>query len=354
MPEFGPLQHRGNRGLRDRSLRAVQSGVHLCLPSPPQQPDGMSDGHPGSSPALCSGTEEDGGATSDPWTLDPQDTGADEEASDPPQIPSPNSSMTTKELQEYWKNEKCYRKPVKLLFEIASARIAENNFSKFVMYKIVIVQTGSFDGNKAVVERRYSDFEKLHKNLLKDFSEEMEDIVFPKKHLTGNFTAEMISERKLAFKDYLRLLYSMQYIRRARAFTDFLTRAELEEAYSCLRAGQYTKALDIFFQVVPLQEKLTHHHPALLVPSLCAMLVCHRDLERPLEAYAVGERALLLLQGRGGHRYYTPLLEAMIHLAYQLGKDFVSLQEKLEESQLRKIPAKMVTLKELTVREYLH
>ena len=47
--------------------------------------------------------------------------------------PSPNSSMTTGELQEYWRKEKrCWRR-VKLLFEVASARIEERKVSKFVV-----------------------------------------------------------------------------------------------------------------------------------------------------------------------------------------------------------------------------
>ncbi|XP_006873783.1 PREDICTED: sorting nexin-20 isoform X2 [Chrysochloris asiatica] len=76
-----------------------------------------------------------------------------------------NSSMTTKELQEYWQNEKCHWKPVKLLFEIASAHIEERKASKFVMYQIVVIQTGSFDSNKAIVERRFSDFVSLQERL---------------------------------------------------------------------------------------------------------------------------------------------------------------------------------------------
>ncbi|XP_017534184.2 sorting nexin-20 isoform X1 [Manis javanica] len=268
--------------------------------------------------------------------------------------PSPHSSMTTRELQEYWRRERGCWKRVKLLFEITSARIEERKVSKFVMYQIVVIQTGSFDNNKALLERRYSDFEMLQRSLQKAFREEIEDVVFPKKHLMGNFTEEMISERKLAFREYLHLLYSIRCIRRSREFIDFLTRPELKEAFSCLRAGQYTKALDILVHVVPLQEKLTAHCPVMVVPSLCAMLVCHRDLECPVEAFAAGERALQCLQAREGHRYYAPLLDAMIRLAYMLGKDFVSLQERLQESQLRKPTPRNFTLKELTVREYLY
>ncbi|KAG3257320.1 SNX20, partial [Ictidomys tridecemlineatus] len=199
--------------------------------------------------------------------------------------PSSNSSMTTRELQEYWKNEKCRWKHVKLLFEIASARIEEGKVSKFVMYQIVVIQTGSFDSNKAVLDRRYSDFERLHKNLLKTFREEMEDVVLPRKRLTGNFSEEMICERKLALKEYLGLLYALRCVRRSREFADFLTRPELREAFGCLRAGQYARALDLLVRVVPLQEKLTAHCPTAAVPALCAMLVCHRDLERPAEAF---------------------------------------------------------------------
>lgn len=47
--------------------------------------------------------------------------------------PSPNSSMTTRELQEYWRQEKGAWNPVKLLFEVASARIEETKASKFVV-----------------------------------------------------------------------------------------------------------------------------------------------------------------------------------------------------------------------------
>ncbi|XP_004693587.1 PREDICTED: sorting nexin-20 [Condylura cristata] len=298
--------------------------------------------------------------------LDQHPAGTKQEASaigpDPPLpgseghlgTPSSNSCMTTRELQEHWRREKCGWKPVKLLFEVASARIEERKVSKFVMYQIVVVQTGSFDSNKAVLERRYSDFEKLQKNLLKAFREEIEDISFPKKRLLGNFSEEMMRERRLAFQEYLSLLYPIRCVRRSREFIDFLTRPELREAFGCLRAGRYVEALGILVHVVPLQEKLTPHCPTTRVPALCAMLVCHRDLERPREAFAAGERALQHLQAREGHRYYAPLLEAMVRLAYALGKDFVSLQERLEESQLRRPSPRAFTLKELTVREYLY
>ncbi|XP_060110066.1 sorting nexin-20 [Heteronotia binoei] len=267
--------------------------------------------------------------------------------------PSPSSSMTTKELQEYWRNEKLSFRAVRVLFEISSARIVEKAFSKYVKYQIIIIQTGSFDSNRSIIERRYSDFERLHADLLKTFYDEMEDIPFPKKSLTGNFSEEIITERKLAFQDYLRLLYSIECIQTSRIFINFLIEPEMAEAYSCLRGGQYTKGLEIFLQVVPLQEKLTKHKPILLVPALCAILICHKDLDDPRSAYEFGEKALLRLQNHPNHRYFMPLLETMISLAYALGKDFITLQEKLEERKAKKGPRKVVTLKELAVQEYI-
>ncbi|KAL1783949.1 sorting nexin-20 [Sigmodon hispidus] len=267
--------------------------------------------------------------------------------------PSSNSSMTTRELQEHWQKEKSRWKHVKLLFEIASARIEERRVCKFVMYQIVVIQTGSFDSDKAVLERRYSDFERLQKALLKRFGPELEDVAFPRKRLTGNLSAETISERRLELRDYLRLLYAVRAVRRSREFVDFLTRPELREAFGCLRAGQYARALDVLGRVLPLQEKLTAHCPTASVPALCATLVCLRDLERPAEAFAVGERALQRLWARESHRYYAPLLDAMVRLAYALGKDFASLQNRLDDCQLRRPTHRGFTLKELTVREYL-
>ncbi|KAM4834000.1 sorting nexin-20 isoform 2-T3 [Thomomys bottae] len=267
--------------------------------------------------------------------------------------PSSNSSMTTRELQECWQKEKGHWKPVKLLFEIASARIEERKLSKFVLYQIVVVQTGSFDSGRAVVERRYSDFERLHRSLRKAFAEEMEDVALPRKRLAGCLAAAAVGERARALREYLRQVHAIRAVRRSREFADFLTRPELCEAFGCLRAGRYARALELLGRALPLHEKLTAHWAPARVPALCALLLCHRDLGRPDDAFAAGERALRCLQARESHRYYRPLLDAMVHLAYALGKDFVSLQALLEESRLRRPADRSVTLKELTVREYL-
>ncbi|KAG8563357.1 hypothetical protein GDO81_016034 [Engystomops pustulosus] len=276
--------------------------------------------------------------------------------------PSGNSSschhhlMTTRELQLYWNKEKYNEKPVKLLFQIQSTRIAEDFLSKFVMYQIVIIKTGSFDGKKVFIERRYSDFENLHRNLLKDYKEEMEDIVFPKKVLMGNLNEEMINKRMVTLKDYLEELYSIKCIRKSQKFIAFFIEHELEEGYSCIRGGQYSKAVGIIQQVIYLQEKLVEHFPTLMVPSLCALVVCHKDLNQAEVAYEFGMKAVELLEKHTMHKYYTPLLDTLISLAYKIGKDFVMLREKLQinETKLKRtFDFEMLTLKELVIQEYV-
>ncbi|XP_018113290.1 sorting nexin-20 isoform X2 [Xenopus laevis] len=275
-------------------------------------------------------------------------------SSDSSLTPCQHYLMTTRELQMYWKKEKHSSKPDKLLFEIPSTRIAEDFLSKFVIYQIVIIRTGSFDGNKVFIERRYSDFEKLHRTLLKEFKEEMEDVLFPKKVLIGNLTSEMISKRMLGLKNYLDELYAIKCVRWSKIYIDFFLDPELDEGYSCLRGGQYKKAMEIFQQIVCLQEKLTQHCSILMVPPLCALVVCHKDLDNLEKAYDVGMNALTLVEKHPGHKYYTPLLDTLISLAYKLGKDFLSLREKFERGKNRMMKGheiEMVTLKELAVKE---
>uniref|UniRef100_A0A671TJ25 PX domain-containing protein n=1 Tax=Sparus aurata TaxID=8175 RepID=A0A671TJ25_SPAAU len=85
------------------------------------------------------------------------------------------SSLTTKELQQNWRAVKQSERPVRLLFEIPSARIIEHTLSKHVVYEVVVMRSGSFDSRRVSVERRYSDFSRFHHKLLEEFDEELEE-----------------------------------------------------------------------------------------------------------------------------------------------------------------------------------
>ncbi|XP_026859060.1 sorting nexin-20 isoform X1 [Electrophorus electricus] len=263
------------------------------------------------------------------------------------------SCLTTGELQQHWRAVKQNIRSIKVLFEIPSARIVEHASSRYVVYQIAVIRSGSYDCKHVAIERRYSDFLHLHQQLLQDFSEELEEVTLPKKKLVRNFSEENIAERRVALCDYLTQLYARCYVRRSPTFIAFFTHPELKISYDLLRGGRFSHALEALQSVLVLQEKLSIHDPALLVPTMCALVVCHRDLGNLDRAFQTGHRALPTMRRYGLCRYHGPLLEAMVDLGYQLANPVAQLQDELIKMQNSPHgPVSMVTLKELVVQEF--
>ncbi|XP_071760819.2 sorting nexin-20 [Centroberyx gerrardi] len=265
------------------------------------------------------------------------------------------SCLTTKELQQNLRAVKRRTRPVRLLFEIPSTRIIEQTLSKYVVYQVVVIRSGSFDSRRVSVERRYSDFSRFHQQLLEEFSEELEEVTLPRKLLTGNFSPESISERRLALQDYLAKLYAIRCIRYSRHFPEFFTEQEQRRAHGLLRAGQFTPALELLQTVLDIQEKLAPwQSPVLLVPTLCALAVCHRDLNDAEQAFATAHKAVPTVRRYGLKNYRAPLLELLVDLGYQLGRPVAQLQEEL--TLLRDAERGLVSfrsLKELVVQKFI-
>ncbi|XP_070828843.1 sorting nexin-20 [Chaetodon trifascialis] len=270
-----------------------------------------------------------------------------------PEAPS-CSSLTTKELQQNWRAVKQRERPVRLLFEIPSTRIVEHTLSRYVVYEVVVMRSGSFDSRRLSVERRYSDFNRFHHKLLEEFNEELEEAVLPRKHLTGNFSPEIISERRLCLQDYLAKLYSIRCVRRSPRFAAFFTEQEQRRARGLLRAGQFQAALEQLQAVLEIEEKLLPwQKPTLIVPTLCAMAVCHRDLENPEEAFAAAQRALPPVRRYGLKQYRAALLDLLVDLGYELGRPVAQLQEELtvlKDAERGEVSPR--SLKELVIQEF--
>ncbi|XP_034031638.1 sorting nexin-20 [Thalassophryne amazonica] len=265
------------------------------------------------------------------------------------------SSLTTKELQQNWRAVKQRDRPIRLLFEIPSARIVINMLSKYVVYEIVVMRSGSFDSKRVSVERRFSDFSHFHQLLLAEFNEEIEEVVLPPKRLTGNFNPEHISERRLALQDYLAKLYAVRCVRYSCHFPKFFTEQEQRRAHVLLRSGQFKLALEQLQNILEIQEKLAPWQSAtFLVPTLCALAVCYRDLEEPEQAFAVAQRALPPVRRYALKTYRAPLLELLVDLGYQLGRPVAQLQEELTvvRDAERGVMASR-SLKELVVQEFI-
>ncbi|XP_023252786.1 sorting nexin-20-like [Seriola lalandi dorsalis] len=265
------------------------------------------------------------------------------------------SSLTTKELQQNLRAVKQRQRLVRLMFEIPSTRIVDRALSKYVVYEIVVMRSGSFDSHRVSVERRYSDFSRFHHKLQEEFGEELEEVLLPRKLLTGNFSPDIISERRLALQDYLAKLYSVRCARHSPHFPTFFTEQEQRRAHSLLRAGQFQAALQQLQVVLEIQEKLLPwQSPTLIVPTVCALAVCYRDLEQPEQAFAAAQRALPPVRRYGLKRYRASLLDLLVDLGYELGRPVAQIQDEL--TALRDAERGEVTsrsLKELVVQEFV-
>lgn len=198
------------------------------------------------------------------------------------------------------------------------------------MYQVVVMRSGSFDSHRVSVERRYSDFLTFHHRLLEEFQEELEDVLLPRKLLTGNFSPETISERRLALQDYLAKLFSTRCVRHSPQFPAFFTEAELKRAHVLLRAGQFQEAVELLQAVLEIQEKLLPwQRSTLTVPTLSALAVCYRDLDEPEQAFGSAHKALPAVRRYGPRSYRAALLELLVDLGYQLRRPVAQLQHEL-------------------------
>lgn len=240
------------------------------------------------------------------------------------------SSLTTKELQQNWREEKRRERPHSLLFELPSYRVINTTFGKHVVFEVVIMRSGSFDAHRVSVERRYSDFFKLHQTLLKEFNEELDEIILPGKLLTGNFNTECLLERRIALQDYVAKLYAKGCVRYSIHFANFFTDQEMKKAHNLLRAGQFKPCLHLLQLVLEIQEKLAPWQSATLtVHTLATLAVCHRDLDEPEEAYAAANRALPAVRRYGLKEYRAPLLQTLLDVGYSLGRPVAQVQDEL-------------------------
>jgi len=217
------------------------------------------------------------------------------------------------------------------------------------------MRSGSFDSCRVSVERRYSNFCRLHHKLLEEFDEQLEEVVLPRKLLTGNFSPENISERRLALQDYLAKLFAVRYVRHSHHFSDFFTEQEQRRAHMLLRAGQFTAALGLLQTVLEIQEKLSPwQKPTLMVPTLSALAVCYRDMDEPQQAFTAAQRALPPVRRYKLQVYRASLLELLVDLGYQLGRPVAQLQDELTSLRdAERGEVSLRSLKEVVIQEFI-
>ncbi|NP_001096798.1 sorting nexin-21 [Bos taurus] len=214
---------------------------------------------------------------------------------------------------------------------------------------------GPPDSQPAQISRRYSDFERLHRNLQRQFRGPMASISFPRKRLRRNFTAETIARRSRAFEQFLGHLQAVPELRHAADLQDFFVLPELRRAQSLTCTGLYREALALWANAWQLQAQLgIPCGPDRRLLTLAGLAVCHQELEDASEARACCERALQLLGAESPHPLLAPFLEAHVRLSWRLGLDKRHSEARLQALQEAGLtPTPPPSLKELLIKEVL-
>ncbi|XP_051916373.1 sorting nexin-20 [Hippocampus zosterae] len=121
-----------------------------------------------------------------------------------------------------------------------------------------------------------------------------------------------------------------------------------------MRAGRYADALEQLDCVLAVHDKLLpwqRQSGTWAVPTLAAMAVCHRDLERPREALATAQRALPPVRRYGMRRYRAPLLRLLVDVGHSLGRPVARLQEELTVAEDGH-PGSSPSLKEVVLADF--
>ncbi|XP_077729516.1 sorting nexin-21 isoform X2 [Canis aureus] len=223
------------------------------------------------------------------------------------------------------------------------------------LYTLAVMGPGPPSRQPAQISRRYSDFERLHRNLQRQFRGPMAAISFPRKRLRRNFTAETIARRSRAFEQFLSHLQAVPELRQAPDLQDFFVLPELRRAQSLTCTGLYHEALALWANAWQLQTQLgTPLGPDRPLLTLAGLAVCHQELEDPGEARACCERALQLLGDKNPHPLLAPFLEAHVRLSWRLGLDKRQSEARLQALQEAGLtPTPPPSLKELLIKEVL-
>ncbi|XP_019118871.1 sorting nexin-21 isoform X1 [Larimichthys crocea] len=300
-----------------------------------------------------------------------------------PVAPSP-SSLLTRQLQESWRNLRGLgggspapagsRLTDSLLFEVTDASVVQDSSSKYVLYTVHVIQSGGSDKTPAVITRRYSDFQRLHATLRRNHGDQMERVCFPRKKLRRNFTAETIAKRSRAFEQYLSHLCSLSALRGAPCVRQFFYLSDLQAAQLLIRVGRCQEALGPLLNAKRLQHKLGwasyYDNQAQAPPpasshwffTLVGLSSCFQEVDQLEEARDHCDHALRVLTPPEAdaedkprpptdrpHPLLLPLLQAVVRLSWQTGKD-----KRRWEELLRQVEEQWAGLdNQPTIKEFL-
>lgn len=255
------------------------------------------------------------------------------------------------------------RSQYKVACEIIKARTVTpqngtgRHHSKYVSYTILIKRSPGLETQPALINRRYSDFLSFYKSIRQRYPLLLKDFSFPRKNFIGNFSAQVIAERSLAFQEFLAYCLSVTEIRSSKEFSAFLYYPELQEAKRCLLNIQLEEAASLFENVYFILEKLTvlSGKPSTqIVHTLCCLTATLNAVDNTVEAKKMSLRTFEILFENDGvislpntqpnnsavyevtnlyesSELVLPLIILSLRLRWFTGQQKLLLEQKLEE-----------------------
>ncbi|KAH9409753.1 Phosphatidylinositol binding [Tyrophagus putrescentiae] len=247
------------------------------------------------------------------------------------------------------------RSQYRISFEIIRAKTVtpQNGAGKYVSYTILIKRSPGLETQPALINRRYSDFLSFYKAIRQRHPLLLKDFSFPRKNFIGNFSAQVIAERSLAFQEFLAYCLSVPEIRSSKEFFAFLYYPELQEAKRCLLNIQLEEAASLFENVHFILEKLTvlSGKPSTqIVHTLCCLTATLNAVDNTVEAKKMALRTFEILFANDGvislpnnsavyevtnlyesSELVLPLIILSLRLRWFTGQQKLLLEQKLEE-----------------------
>ncbi|XP_071487536.1 sorting nexin-21-like isoform X2 [Diadema antillarum] len=246
--------------------------------------------------------------------------------------------------------------PGRTAFEVVSAKTMKDGYKKFVLYSIAVQRTIGSDTSQAIIERRYSEFHELNKDLRRRFPHIMDSVIFPKKAVTGNYKHQFIAERSRAFEHFLTQIFQHEDIRTSAEFQEFFYNQDLRRAYNYMLKRNFEEALPFLQNALHLQEKMIGERHQDTIRTLCAIIVVYLSrLESQPHVLGYAEKALSDIGDDQTNPFLIPLLQTLIGVRWRLHKDKRDLEARLAQYVKPGLPTcDMPTLEELIMQSLSH
>ncbi|GBN36598.1 Sorting nexin-21 [Araneus ventricosus] len=219
----------------------------------------------------------------------------------------------------------------RVAFEIVSAKTNSDSKKKFVSYTVLIKRSPGLETQPGVLERRYSDFLSLYQTLKKLYPMLLNSFPFPKKAILGNFTADIIAERSVAFQHFLAYAYSVKELRQSAELAEFLYNREIQEAHAMMKLAQFEDSAVLLENVYFIQEKILDEGHFSTYYTLCVLVACLNAVDNVAEAQKYAEIALSFAPDHERNVLTVPLLVLAVRLWWAVGKDKKVLERRLQE-----------------------